>query len=588
MKRERPDFTIKPPFFSALRGDNARGGVGLVLLICLTGFLAAMGVFSGTVIAQSPSLYKTPDDLSVLNLLASTFCTAARMGAVLCCAIVVALASAVAATKNQYARLLLEPILEVCQSVPVLGLFFFSLLAFQASIVPHGLSLEMATVMTATVCVAWRLAGAVYRALRCLPADLDEAALSLRLTSWQRLWSLELPYVLPALVSSLRISSAATWLVITFCEGARIAPSHGMLTGLGAFASAAALQGNIWKAVCAVLAMGLVLLAYDHILFRPATAWAQRFESVPMPENISDPFFLRWYRRSSIINLLTSSLRKVLRQLGRLPIGAKPSSVSGSKSRWESNAQRGLVKGIFFWSVCVVGAALALLFCLQTYSVAQYQDVLLRGLATTARTLIILIVSSLIWVPIGVYVGQRRSIAYKVARFAYYAMAFPANLLFPFFALATVSRHEPSEIWVIVGLLISVQGFILVSVIDGMKYFPPALLEVGRNFHVRGFLLWRKVLAPGILPYYVVGLSTASATIWNVTIVAESMEWEGQTAPVYGIGAYIAQAMRTGSIHQVALGCVCMTIMAMMSNLLIWHPTMRYVQRTLKISDKAL
>lgn len=588
MKRERPDFTIKPPFSSVLRGNVAQGITALVFLVCLTGFLAAMGVFSGTVIAQHPSLYKAPHDLSALKLLASTLGTAGRMGLALCCAIIMALASAVIATKNQYARLLLEPALEICQSVPVLGLFFFFLLASQTRIANHNLSLEIATVMTATVSVTWRLAGAVFRALRDLPADLNEAALSLRLTSWQRLWSLELPYALPALVSSLRISSAAAWLVITFCESARIAPSHGILTGLGAFTSAAAFQGNVWKVAYALVAMGLVLLAYDHILLRPAAAWAQRFESVPISDNISDPFFLRWYRRSYIVNLLTLYLRKTLRQLGRLSIGARPSAVSSGKNRFGSRAQLGLAKTFFFWSVCAVGAALALLFCLQTYSLAQYQDVLLRGLATTARTLIVLTFSSLLWVPIGVYVGQKSHMARKVARLALYAISFPANLLFPLFALAIVNRHEPANLWVIVGLLISVQGFILVSVIDGMKSFPPALLEVGRNLHVRGTLLWRKILAPGILPYYVVGLSTASAIIWNVTIVAESMEWRGQTSQVYGLGAYIAQAMQTGSTHQVALGCVCMTIMAMMSNLLIWRLIMRYVQRTFKISDKAV
>jgi NitT/TauT family transport system permease protein len=206
------------------------------------------------------------------------------------------------------------------------------------------------------------------------------------------------------------------------------------------------------------------------------------------------------------------------------------------------------------------------------------------GMITLVRVVVLMILASLIWVPIGVWLGLRPVWARRAQPIAQFLAAFPANLLFPPFVLFIVYFHLSPDIWLTPLMVLGTQWYILFNVVAGAAAFPGDLKEAAANFRIGGFLWWRKVIIPGIFPYYVTGAITASGGSWNAAIVAEVASWGNTRLEAHGLGAYIADATAKGDMSRVVLGVVVMSAFVVLFNRLLWRPMYAYAQRRLTLA----
>src|SRR5690606_650540 len=184
---------------------------------------------------------------------------------------------------------------------------------------------------------------------------------------------------------------------------------------------------------------------------------------------------------------------------------------------------------------------------------------------------------------VGVWIGLRPRVAERVQPLAQFLAAFPANLLFPFAVLAIVRWQLAPDIWLSPLMILGTQWYILFNVIAGASAFPGDLREAATDFHVHGWAWWRKVMLPGIFPYYLTGAITASGGCWNAAIVAELIHWGDTTVRARGLGAYIADATTAGDNHAIVLGTLVMCLYVIFFNRALWSPLYSYTERRLRI-----
>ncbi|MFT9044537.1 ABC transporter permease subunit [Acetobacter orientalis] len=590
MKPERPDFIIKPRILLSLEALQAFKAKTLALFVAAIGFLDALGCFTYSAPSLAPATAPHAA-LGVSSLLKAGSYTALRMGVALCAATVFAGAYAVAVHGNRYLRLALKPLHDVIQAIPALVLFFLVVIVGHSVVSPGIAQSDGIILFTLTMALFGRLASSFHHSLKTLPADLEELAQSLNLTTWQKFWKIECPSSFPVLVLNASLAMAEAWFALLCMEGFLAgANSRDMVSGVGAFAHAAAMQHSVWGVVEAALVAVVVLIVYDQFLFRPLMAWSTRFQmAATMPDDVAEPWFLRFLRRNRFFESFAEQRRKAWHQFSMVPLGGRVLQHGDKWPDTQPNADKLIRLGLKVASVvfCLAGVVFAILFSVKTYSLHTYGHIALSGSASLARVLAMLVLCSLFWVPIAVYIGRKPKVARPILNVVYYLSLFPANIFYPLFALAFVACHVSANVWVAPILLLGGQLAVFSAVVEGMLAFPASLLDVGKNFQVQGWLLWRKMLLPGILPYYIVGLSVASASAWNAVMAVEVMSWGNAPLTVFGLGAYVQNAINNGEISAAALAVSTLVLLIMLFNLLVWQPLTRSLCRALKITDEA-
>jgi NitT/TauT family transport system permease protein len=212
---------------------------------------------------------------------------------------------------------------------------------------------------------------------------------------------------------------------------------------------------------------------------------------------------------------------------------------------------------------------------------ADLGEAALSGLWTLLRVVVLMVIATAIWVPIGVWLGLRPAMARRAQPVAQFLAAFPANLLFPVFVIAIVRFRLNVDVWLSPLMLLGAQWYILFNVVAGAAAFPGDLKEAARNLRVGGWLWWRRVMLPGIFPYYVTGAITASGGAWNASIVAEVASWGNTKLAAHGLGAYIAAASEAGQTPRVVLGVAVMSLFVVAFNRVVWRPMYAFANRRL-------
>jgi NitT/TauT family transport system permease protein len=216
-------------------------------------------------------------------------------------------------------------------------------------------------------------------------------------------------------------------------------------------------------------------------------------------------------------------------------------------------------------------------------TVADALQTLSLGLLTMLRVFVLIALASLVWVPVGVWIGLRPRVAEMVQPLAQFLAAFPANLIFPVAVVGIVHYGLNADIWLSPLMVLGTQWYILFNVIAGASAFPTDLKEAAFSFRIRDWLWWRKVILPGIFPYYVTGGITASGGSWNASIVTEVASWGDTTLTAHGIGAYIAQATKAGDFPKIVLGIAVLSLFVILFNRLLWRPMYAYAARRLRL-----
>lgn len=505
--------------------------------------------------------------------------TTLRMFAALLASLLFTFTYPVWAAKSRRAGAILIPILDILQSVPILAFLTFTLVFFMDLFPGRVIGAELAVIFTIFTGQAWNMAFSMFQSLKTVPADLEEVSRSFGLSSWQRFWRLEVPYAMPGLVWNTMMSMSGGWFMVVASEALSVGSTNVALPGIGSFIAAAVLHRDITSVFEAILAMLVVILLYDQLLFRPLVAWSARFRFETTPGAVAeDPWMLALLRRTRLLNRASRLFSDMLASVGGLPLGSRPSSLK------RNLVPKQLGDGLWFGLLIAIAAVAAWQVALYAYanlSLPQVGHVMLLGVYTLIRVVTMITLATLVWVPIGVWLGLRPVWSARAQPVAQFMAAFPANLFYPIFVVGIVHYHLNSNIWLTPLMILGTQWYILFNVIAGTSAFPGDLLEAARNFQISGWKWWLRVMLPGIFPYYVTGALTASGGAWNAAVLSEVATWGHTTITATGLGSYIAQATTTGNTGQVGLGMVVMSFFVVLFNRLVWRPMYAFAARRL-------
>ena len=556
----------------------------LALLVVL-GLVALLAAASRGLLAPLAQLDATPLSLAPAHLPEYAARTTLRMFTALGLSLTFTLTYATWAAKSPRAGRVLVPLLDILQSVPILGFISISVVFFMSLVPGRVLGAEFAAIFAIFTSQAWNMAFSFYQSLRTVPAELAEAAASFHLTPWMRFWQLEVPFALPALCWNMMMSMSGGWFFVVASESISVGHTTVALPGIGSYIALAIQQRNLTAIGWAIATMALVILIYDQLLFRPLIAWVDRFRVEQEPGAEPPPSWaLTMYRRSWLIKALTVLFYAALRWTS----WASPSrGVARPVARRVGDARSRLWAALWLAAVLVVGALaarkLGQMLWLHT-SLAELREVGFLGLLTMARVTVLIALASLVWVPVGVWIGLRPRVAQFAQPVAQFLAAFPANLLFPLVVYAIIAWQLNPDIWLSPLMILGTQWYILFNVIAGAAAMPAELRRAAQNLHVGGWLWWRRVALPGVMPYFVTGAITASGGSWNAAIVAELASWGGVQVQARGLGAYIATATAAGDYHRIVLGIATMCLFVVAINRALWRPLYYYAERHYRLN----
>jgi NitT/TauT family transport system permease protein len=497
--------------------------------------------------------------------------TVLRMGAAMLVSLLFTLTVAPLAAKSRQAEKILIPTIDILQSVPVLGFLSISVAGFIALFPGRLLGVECAAIFAIFTSQAWNMTFSVYQSLRTIPTELVEAAQMYRLSAWRRFWRLEIPYAMPNLVWNMMMSVSAGWFFVVASEAITVSGRTILLPGVGSYIAVAIGERDLAAIGYALLCMLIVILLYDQLLFRPLLAWSRKF----LPEEAADevyarPWFLIVVQRARFFdfvqvvwNAITGAIDHALR---RLPRPAARRRADRAPSR--------LAERVFDLALLTlsVGAGVWLVLFIRTsVSGSEIAWVFLLGAITAVRVMVLIMLASLIWVPIGVWIGLRPDLAERAQPIVQFLAAFPANLFFPV-AVALILRYRLNpEIWLSPLMILGTQWYILFNVIAGTNSLPRDLQLAASNLGLRRLLWWRRLVLPAIFPAYVTGAVTAAGGSWNASIVSEVVQWGDTTLQATGIGAYIARYTAEGDAARITLGIGVLCLYVLACNRLLWR-----------------
>ena len=556
------------------------------LAFCLLAGLAVVIAHGGAQFSRPLSVLQTaPIQLDLVRLPGYAALTTLRMFAALLASLIFTFVVATLAAKSRKAELVIVPALDILQSVPVLGFLTFTVTFFMDLFPNRELGLECASIFAIFTAQAWNMTFSVYQSLRTLPADLDEASRMFGLSPWRRFWRLELPFAMPGLIWNMMMSMSGAWFFVVASEAITVRGQTVALPGIGSWLSVAIDRRDFVAVAWAVGAMIVVILLYDQLLFRPVVAWADKFR---FEQTASSPPPRSWLydalRRTRLFRFLRQQAERLAQKVSGLDLGRRRQA--RPRTRPNPKVERRLDQA--WLALVVVLAALGAVAVVKYVSAhLSWRDISTAfglGLLTLVRVMVLIALASLIWVPIGVWIGLRPAWAERVQALAQIMAAFPANVLFPFAVVAIVAWKLDPNVWLSPLMVLGTQWYILFNVIAGASAKPPELRDVADNFNVRGWLWWKRVALPCVFPYYVTGAITASGGAWNASIVAEVASWGTKTLHAHGLGAYIADAATTGDFRHIVLGTAVMSFFVVVVNRILWRPLYWYAERKFRLT----
>ncbi len=507
--------------------------------------------------------------------------TTLRMFAALVLSLLFTFTYAPWAAKSRRASLILIPLLDILQSVPILGFLTFTVVFFMGLFPGKVLGAELAAIFAIFTSQAWNMAFSLYQSLKTVPADLDEAARSLRLTAWQRFWRLDVPFAMPGLIWNTMMSMSGGWFFVVASEAITVGDTTFKLPGIGSYVALALEQRSIPAVLYAILTMLVVILLYDQLLFRPLVAWSARFRfELTASEGAEDPWMLKLLRRTRLLRAGTDLLAAAFNAVTglRLALPRPARFRAAGPSRLADAAYLLALAAVLAWALWVIFH-----FVAEALTWREVLHAFSLGLLTLLRVVVLMVLATLVWVPVGVWLGLHPRWGRRIQPLAQFLAAFPANLFFPIFVVLIVRFAGSPDIWLTPLMILGTQWYILFNVIAGASAFPGDLQEAARNLRVGGWLWWRRVILPGVFPYYVTGAITASGGSWNAAIVAEAASWGNTKLVAHGLGSYIAEATAAGDTARVVLGVALMSGFVVAFNRLLWRPMYGYASRRLTL-----
>jgi NitT/TauT family transport system permease protein len=556
-----PEAVRRPPF-------------GIADILVIFGALAVLALLAkvgaGAIVGFTPPKNVPHIELDPRNLPYYAARSTLRMFVALSWSLLFTLVYGYTAARNRYMERVLIPLLDILQSVPVLGFLSITITGFIALFPGSLLGLEFASIFAIFTSQVWNMTFAFYQSLRSLPNELDEVASMVRMPAWQRFTKVEVPSAMIPLVWNSMMSFGGGWFFVAASEAISVLNQRYTLPGIGSYVAAAVEAKDLHALGYAALTIAVVIVAVDQLFWRPVVAWSDRFrfeQSAASEHPRSWVFDL--LREANVPRRLGRALAPMVEALNR-GLSALTAHRSARKSSPDWAPGERIQNAIMVVALAVLAAA-AIRFVLASVSPGEVLKVCTLGLATLLRVVVLVIVATIVWTPIGVAIGLDPKLARAAQPVVQFLASFPANFIFPFATLAFIVLHVSINIGCILLMALGSQWYILFNAIAGAQTIPTELREMADDIGVRGWLRWRKLIIPGIFSSWVTGAITSSGGAWNASIVSEVVSWGSTTLTAVGLGTYIATATTKGDWPRIALGVSIMSLFVVAFNRLVWR-----------------
>jgi NitT/TauT family transport system permease protein len=477
--------------------------------------------------------------------------------------------------------------LDILQSIPVLSFLPPVVLAMVSLIPGHQLGIEMAVIFLIFTGQVWNLAFSFYTSLKTIPREMQEASRIYRYSGWQRFWQLEIPYATIGLVWNSIVSVAGGWFALIFCETFSMGDRNFQLPGLGSYIQTATYDGNVRALIAGIVTVILIVVATDQLVWRPLIAWSDKFkfEQVESADRVESPI-LELLRRSRIWQTLPSRIwdrveEPVYRRMAQTrecrvvrPLDETRSGGKVTPALWM------LMVAAF---AAVAWAAVQAVVMLRTITWADLRLLLEGAAATFLRVNASLLLSAAWTIPVGVTIGLNPRLARIVQPIAQIMASVPATAFFPILLIGLVKIGGGLGIGSVALMLLGTQWYILFNVIAGAMSIPSDLREVASLYHFTRWQRWTKLILPGIFPYLITGMVTASGGAWNASVMAEYSHVKDRTLSTIGLGAQIDAATDSGRFPMLLLATILISLMVVTMNRLVWRKLYRLAETRFKL-----
>ncbi len=477
-------------------------------------------------------------------------------------------------------------VLDILQSIPVLSFLPPVVLAMVALVPGHQMGIEMGVILLIFTGQVWNLAFSFYSSLKSIPREMVEASRIYRYSAWQRFWQLEMPYAAIGLVWTSIVSVAGGWFALIFCETFTMGDRNFQLPGLGSYIQTATYAGNVRALVSGIAAVVLIVVATDQLIWRPLIAWSDKFkfEQVESTDRVTSPILtlLRSSTRfSSIPGRLWSDVDEpICRHMARSNDCRTIKPLDEEQDRKYSPALWALATAV----VLVVGwGASQAILMLRTVTWPDLRLLLEGAGATFLRVNAALLISAAWTIPVGVAIGFNPRLSRIIQPVAQILASVPATAFFPILLIGLIEIGGGLGIGSVALMLLGTQWYILFNVIAGAISIPTDLREVATLYRFTRWQRWTRLILPGIFPYLITGMITASGGAWNASVMAEYSQVKGRTLEIIGLGAQIDAATASGRFPILLLATIMISIMVVTMNRLVWRRLYRLAETRYKL-----
>ncbi len=552
---------------SRLRFRPLDVGVGVAVLLLI---YVVLRVGAG---ARAPAHPSATINLAPSNLPYYAVRSLLRMFIALFLSYAFSLGYAYVAARSRRWRRVLIPALDILQSVPVLGFLAVTVTFFVALFPGSELGFECAAIFAVFTSQAWNITFSFYHSLISQPPEFDEASKLMGLSRWKRFWSVDVPGGAIGLVWNGMMSFGGSWFFLTASEYISVSGKHYTLPGVGSYVGVAENAGNLADVVWGIITMIIIILVVNFFFWRPLVAFVEKFRNEQSESELqARSLFLNTLRRSNWPRALGRG-----RQALAIPVNRVMGRVTGIDDQSLAvHATRRRAADLAFFVVLTIALGYALYSMLAYIAtgadgLAVFGTAFADGLITFLRVVAVVAVSSVVWVPVGVWIGFNPRIAQFMQPIVQVLASFPANFIFPFAIVVFLAIHLSLNFGAIVLMLLGTQWYVLFNVIAGASAVPTDLKEAMDNLGVRGVDRWRRFVLPAIFPAYVTGAITAAGGAWNATIVAEYVFYKNKVYVARGLGSFIQLNSGTTHLPELFAGLLVMSLLVTGVNVLWWR-----------------
>jgi len=474
------------------------------------------------------------------------------------------------AARSAKAERLLVPLLDILQSIPVLGFLSVTVTAFIALFRGSLLGLEAASIFAIFTGQAWNMTFSLYQSLRSIPRELDEMATLYRLSRWERFTRLELPVSALGLIWNGMMSFGGGWFFLAASEAISVLNRQYTLPGLGSYVAAAVAAKDLHALAWAIGTMIVLILLIDQFFWKPLVTVADRYKLELSAGEERKYWLVDLWHSAALPRYAERMLKPAVRWLDRRL--SKATAFPASIPQNPPSKARDWLYNLF---LIVLSAGLiiaAIRFVLAEVGLREVGHAAILGLLTGARVIALLVFSTIVWTPVGVAIGFSPKLARVSQPLVQVLASFPANFLFPFATLGFIRLGISLNWGSMLLMALGAQWYLLFNVIGGAQAIPNDLREMATSLGLKRLGAWRKLIGPGVFSSWVTGAITASGGAWNASIVSEMVSWGNTTLKAQGLGSYIAEATATGDWPRIVLGVGLMSIFVVGLNRLIWRP----------------